>query len=589
MADSAAARQGEVPGPPSVTPAAEFAELRSILVGPEQRHLRTLQLRLDDKGAQTRDVSRVLPQAILLRKDDPQMTRALAPTVEEALTASVRRNPRPLADALFPIFGPAIRKAIAASLSTMVESLNRTLDHSLSWRAVQWRITALRTGKSFAEIVLLDTLVYRVEQVFLIERASGLLLQHVSAPGVGTQDADMVSGMLTAIRDFARDSFRVPDGDTLDRLQVGELSVWIEQGPHAIIAAVIRGDAPPELRVTMQEALEDVHARLGETLAAFSGDAAPFDAVRPALDTCLQSRYRGPGKKISPALWMAAAAVVLGLAVWTVFALTARARWNAYIEALRAEPGVVVVSEGRRWGGFEISGLRDPLAADPSSLLARTGITPADVSQHWQMYQALDPPIIIERARQLLRAPDGVRLQYAGGVLTAGGSAAPEWIIESQRIATLVPGVVRYDTGPLVDAEIRGLAQQIEAAPFLFARGSTTFEAAGDAILETHIERARALEMLAQASGTRYRIEITGHADSDGPPATNDVLSTRRAERVRAALAQLGLRHLEVTATGVGSSQPLHNNPLTEAEQRANRRVSLRLVPLGPALGKLVP
>ena len=182
VADSAAARQGDRPAAAARhVPAAEFAELRSLLVGPEQRHLRTLQARLDDQGAQTRDVSRVLPQAILLRKDDPQMTRALAPTVEEAITASVRRNPRPLADALFPIFGPAIRKAIAASLSTMLESMNRTLEHSLSWRAVQWRITALRTGKSFAEVVLLDTLVYRVEQVFLIERESGLLLQHVSA------------------------------------------------------------------------------------------------------------------------------------------------------------------------------------------------------------------------------------------------------------------------------------------------------------------------------------------------------------------------------------------------------------------------
>ncbi len=117
--------------------------------------------------------------ATLWRKDDPQMTRALAPTVEEALTASVRRNPRPLADALFPIFGPAIRKAIAASLSSMLESLNQTIEHSLSWRALQWRITALRTGKPFAEIVLLNTLVYRVEQVFLIDRESGLLLQHV--------------------------------------------------------------------------------------------------------------------------------------------------------------------------------------------------------------------------------------------------------------------------------------------------------------------------------------------------------------------------------------------------------------------------
>jgi OOP family OmpA-OmpF porin len=581
VADSAAARQGDVPGAPRVTSAEEFAELRSLLVGPEQRHLRTLQARLDDKGAQTRDVSRVLPQAILLRKDDPQMTRALAPTVEEALTASVRRDPRPLADALFPIFGPAIRKAIAASLSTMLESMNRTLEHSLSWRAVRWRITALRTGKSFAEVVLLDTLVYRVEQVLLIERESGLLLQHLSAPGVGAQDADMVSGMLTAIRDFARDSFKVPEGDTLDRLQVGELSVWIEQGPHAILAAVIRGNAPPELRVTMLEALEHVHAKLGDTLASFNGDAAPFDAVRPVLDTCLQARYRGGDKKVSVALRVVAAALVLALVTWAAFALIARSRWNSFIAALRAEPGVVVVSEHRRWSGFEVSGLRDPLSVDPTSLLSGAGLAPDDVTQHWQMYQALEPALIVARARQLLRTPDSVTLQYADGVLTAGGTAPLPWIVESQRIATLVPGVVRYDAAALLEGEVRRRAEELEATPLLFVRGTTAFEAGGDAVLATHIENIRALDSIAQASGARFTIEITGHADSDGPPSTNDVLSSQRADRVRAALAQLGVRHIDLSATGVGSSQPLQSRALTETDQRANRRVSLRLIPQG--------
>src|SRR5688572_18709081 len=175
VASSAAAPQGDRTPAAGSVPAADFAELRALIVGPEQRQLRTLQTRLDDPATQIREVSRVLPQAMLLRKDDPQLTRALAPTIEETITAAVRKNPQPWADALFPIFGPAIRKAIAASLSSMLESLNQSLEHSLSWRAVQWRITAARTGKSFAEVVLLKTLVYRVEQVFLIERESGLL------------------------------------------------------------------------------------------------------------------------------------------------------------------------------------------------------------------------------------------------------------------------------------------------------------------------------------------------------------------------------------------------------------------------------
>ncbi|HJR60866.1 MAG TPA: OmpA family protein [Vicinamibacterales bacterium] len=585
MASPAAAPQGDRTPAAGAVQAADFAELRSLIVGPEQRQLSTLQARLDDPAAQTRDVSRVLPQAMLLRKNDPQLTRALAPTVEEAITASVRRNPRPLADALFPIFGPAIRKAIAASLSGMLESLNRTLEHSLSWRAIQWRITALRTGKSFAEVVLLNTLVYRVEQVFLIERSSGLLLQHVTSGATGAQDADMVSGMLTAIRDFAHDSFRVSDDAALDTLQVGDLSVWIEQGPHAIVAAVIRGTAPQELRVTMQEAVEHVHARLGETLAAFDGDTAPFDAVRPALETCLQTRYRSERKKASPVLWMAVATVVLAVAVWAFFSLSARARWNRYLQALRAEPGIVVVSEDRNGGKFAVTGLRDPLAPDPASMLAAAGISADDVTAHWQLYQALEPRLIAARARQLLRAPDAVTLEFADGVLTAGGTAPVSWIVDSRRIANLVPGVVRYDAGPLIDAQVRSLAQQLEASPLLFVRGSTAFETGGEQGLRAQGERLRDLDALAQASGRRYRIEITGHADTDGPPESNDPLSVQRATRVRAAFAALGLRQIDLSAAGLGSRQPLSPNT-TEADKRANRRVALRVVPAGAPPGK---
>ena len=110
--------------------------------------------------------------------------------------------------------------------------------------------------------------------MFLIHRKTGLLLQHVRAgPTARCADAQMVSAMLTAIRDFAQDSFRTAEQDSLDALEVGELSVWIEQGPEAVIAAVIRGNAPKDFRRTLQDAVERVHLQFGEALAAFSGDA----------------------------------------------------------------------------------------------------------------------------------------------------------------------------------------------------------------------------------------------------------------------------------------------------------------------------
>ena len=95
----------------------DLTSLRAILVGPAEQKLQALQARIDDRFAQARDVGAVLPQALLHRASDPELARALTPPVERAITASVRRDPRPLADALFPVIGPAIRKAIAASLA----------------------------------------------------------------------------------------------------------------------------------------------------------------------------------------------------------------------------------------------------------------------------------------------------------------------------------------------------------------------------------------------------------------------------------------------------------------------------------------
>ena len=575
MARSAAARQDEHP-PGDGAQAADFAELRALIVGPEQRQLRTLQSRLDDPATQARDVSRVLPTAMLLRKDDPQMTRALAPTVEEAITASVRRNPRPLADALFPIFGPAIRKAIAASLSGMLESLNQTLEHSLSWRALQWRITALRTGRSFAEVVLLHTLLYRVEQVFLIVRDSGLLLQHVKSAAVTGSDADMVSGMLTAIRDFARDSFSVAEHDSLDAFKVGDLSVWIEGGPHAIVAAVVRGTAPPELRVRLQEAVEHVHARMGETLAEFSGDAEPFEVVRPTLEGLLESEFRREKRKTSPLLWMLPAAGVLAALVWAWFSWSLHSRWQNYLDALRNEPGIVVVSTDRRDGAFILSGLRDPLAADPTAFLGAAGLAPADVRANWQLYQALEPQFVERRARELLRPPSGVTLALVDGVLTAAGSAPVEWIRDSVRLAPLVAGVARYDSGPLLDSSISALAGELSRDMVLFARGSTAFEPGGDEVLAAQLARIRTLDELARLSDRKYEIKVFGHADNDGTPEINERLSISRAEIVRAAIEGIRPQRLTVSAQGLGSRDPLTGSA-TEADKRANRRASIQI------------
>ena len=145
--------------------------------------------------------------------------------------------------------------------------------------------------------MLLKTLLFRVEQVFLIERESGLLLQHVHSGAAGLQDADMISGMLSAIRDFVRDSFRVAETEALESLKVGDLSVWIEAGPRAVLAAVIRGTAPAEYRRRLQIAIETVHLEFAPRAERSTGCASALVSAKADIETCPRAGIRADARR----------------------------------------------------------------------------------------------------------------------------------------------------------------------------------------------------------------------------------------------------------------------------------------------------
>ena len=559
----------------------DIRALRALIVGPEQRSLAAIRARLDDKEGRAEDLAEVLPRVLLQHAQDPHFTTALTPPIEKAITTSVQRNPKPLADALFPVMGPAIRKAVSAGLAGMVESLNRTLEQAVSRRSLQWRIEALRTGKSFAEVVLIKTLLYRVEQVFLIDRKSGLLLAHAWAESADVQDADMVSGMLTAIKDFVQDSFKVAATDSLDSLKVGELSVWIEPGPHAIVAAVIRGSAPSELRGRLQEAVESIHLQFGEALETFSGDTAPFADAQNTLEACLHTEYRADERKPrTRSTWAVVAVVALAVLVWGGFRWRDANRWSTYLNTLRAEPGVVIVSANREWGGFAVSGLRDPLARDPQSLLAGTGLSADAVRGAWTPYYALEPSLIAARAATVLRPPAGTVLGVRDGVLSITGDVSTEieWVAEARRLAPLVPGVTSFDAAGALARRTQEAIGGIEGQTLLFVRGAAQLVPDQDAAVRTLVDHVRALERIAQVTGLTYRIDVVGHTDADGADESNLSLSQARADTVRAAIAPDTAAVLEIVAHGEGSRQPAVVSE-NEVDKQRNRRVQIKVTP----------
>jgi outer membrane protein OmpA-like peptidoglycan-associated protein len=561
----------------SVADDAEMAELRSLLLGPAEAKIAEIHERLTDPHRQLTEISRVLPDAVAVRtRQDDELSQALGPTVTTAIERSVRKNPQPLVDAIFPVIGPAIRRAISVALSGMVQSLNQSMAHSFSAQGLKWRIEGWRTGKPFAEVVLLHTLLFRVEQVFLIHRETGLLLQHVVAGGAAVQDADMVSGMLTAIQDFVHDSFNSPEEEQLETMEVGELTVWIEQGPLAIIAAVIRGTAPQELRPVFQEALETIHLQFRPALMDFSGDASELEATRPLLEDCLQTQLDQEKQSSAPAriprtIMVIAGLIVLALLAWGFLAWRDSRRWNAYIERVKREPGVVVTDTGTRDGKYFISGLRDPLARDPQAFLAEARVDPEDVVSRFEPFQAMSPEFVLARASRLLEPPQTVNLKFNNGLLEAEGFATLQWVTEMRRVVRFVPGVIQFkddnllDVDRIVNPSLLFEPNQIEIAPGQEEKFRQ---------LMADIER---LQKLAESMKKNARLEITGRADGSGSEERNAELSRGRAEAIAALLNARLPSKANLTIVPVASKEKLREE-VTEADRAANRSVTFKII-----------
>ena len=553
------------------------AILRSLVLGPAEKQLADIHARLADPERQLKEVAHLLPSAIAVRsRADDELTDAMAPTVAKALDRSIRKDPQPLADALFPIMGPAIRKSVAAALSGMIESFNQTLNQSLSIRGLRWRFEAFRTGRSFAEVVMLHTLLYRVEQVFLIHKQTGLLLCQVSAGRAAVQDADMVSGMLTAIQDFVHDSFSAGRDDQLETFQVGEMVVWIEQGPFAILAGVIRGNPPSELRTTFRETIERIHLEYGTALKEFAGDATPFSSAEELLQECLQFRYHesqrlsGAGRILTP---FRIAAVLLLLVVLLVagFWIRDSRRWNKYVTRLRSEPGIVVTDAESRGWKYHVGGLRDPLAVDPQAIMGEAGIDPSSVVSKWEPFTALSPEMVLARAKKLLAPPATVKLQVHDNELEVEGFASHSWVIQAREAVRWLPGLGRLREDKLLDLE------RIEDPLLIFQLDSAELVAGQDDKFNRLASGIARLQVQAQAMQKNVRLEIVGHTDQSGSEVRNEKLSVERAQAVARALQPRLPAWTNLKVEVAGTKERLREE-LTEADRATNRSVTFRVI-----------
>lgn len=126
-------------------------------------------------------------------------------------------------DAMYPIMGRLIKAYIEKEIEKIVESVDKTVNDTFSFDNLKRQVNSFFTGAKVSDQVLKDTVsVPKVEQVFLLEADSGILLASFTA--TNTLDEDMIAAMLTAITDFGEDTL----------IAKNENLTWVEFDLHKI-------------------------------------------------------------------------------------------------------------------------------------------------------------------------------------------------------------------------------------------------------------------------------------------------------------------------------------------------------------------
>ena len=555
------------------TPGSDLDRLRDILLGDEREGIEIAQARIARVERAQSDLAQRLPEAIERANEGTGATRmadALARPVTAALGSAVRENRQVIVDVLFPIIGPAIRKAIAEALRALVADVNGAIESSFTRKGLRWRVESMRSGVPYAQIVLKHTLNYRIDHVFLIERDSGLVLARESAPDLPDLDADAIAGMLTAIGEFVRDSVG-QDGGTLESARVGEHLLWVLQGPRANLACFIHGVPPANLHARLEQVLEDIHSRFD------SGGALDESArawLKPAaLDQAVQS----DAVLRKPSRWPMLAVLILALGAIAWWAVRAE-RWRSAIDDLRtrlsAHPGFVLTGIEEDGQKLTVHGLLDADSEPPDVALKRPGYDTVQPVLDTVGYVSTDDPIVARRARRMLDAPPGVAIATNQGVLSLSGRAPQAWIDAAHERAGWIAGVRRVDfaleaetdSAAVARAELADIARSLPAKRVRFVR-EIEIEPGSEGRLEEIVQIAQRANTLARNAGVAVAWTAVGANDD---PGGNEVNARVRADRARWLADALGARGIANVAVDAAES--------SDATLPRERAAYLRLV-----------
>jgi hypothetical protein len=243
--------------------------LRDILFSQYRLQLAELEKELDDLERRV--------------TDEETLAAIVAPIIGDAIRRKIRDAREEMIEALYPIIGQTVVRSVQEAIRELARNIDSQMRSSLSPGAIGRRLVGRLRGVSSAEISLREALPFQVAEVFLIHRETGLLIWHISNTPDTSSDSDLISSMLTAIRDFVQDTFGHGKEGQLDEIQYGDRRILIEAAQFAYLAVVVDGIEPLGFRAEMRERIIEINNVYEHILRDYEGDPMPLAPTETTL------------------------------------------------------------------------------------------------------------------------------------------------------------------------------------------------------------------------------------------------------------------------------------------------------------------
>ncbi len=226
--------------------------LKEILLWDDRKELDEIKQILDTRAHLSERVSPIIEEHLSALKET--FSEDYKEIINKLIEVKLKNSQEEIVNSLYPSLGRMIKKYIGHQFELLKENIDNSVKKTFSPAGFKRRVKSFFTGVKESELILSNANNYTIQEVFLIERDSGLLMGSASLHT--TFDQDVVAGMLTAIKAFVEDAFK-KEKQELEFIEYGNYKIVIQTFFSYYMAAAIDGTMITQEKFDVEESMHD--------------------------------------------------------------------------------------------------------------------------------------------------------------------------------------------------------------------------------------------------------------------------------------------------------------------------------------------